>query len=167
MDLGFFTMPLHPPGRNYVETLKEDREAIIMADRLGFTEAYVGEHTTDLAETIPSCLMFLSSLVHATSKVKLGTGTLNLPNGHPAAFAANDGSDSLDDFTGLDSGLEILVHRRGEDDGSVRSSAEDNDAFELTFERVVHGHDVVAIDSAKVGDDGVVARGGEKFLGMA
>ena len=71
MDLGFFTMPLHPPGRNYIETLKEDREAIIMADRLGFTEAYVGEHTTDLAETIPSCLMFLSSLVHATSMVKL------------------------------------------------------------------------------------------------
>ena len=54
MELGFFTMPLHPPGRNYLETLKEDREAIIMADRLGFTEAYVGEHTTDLAETIPS-----------------------------------------------------------------------------------------------------------------
>jgi alkanesulfonate monooxygenase SsuD/methylene tetrahydromethanopterin reductase-like flavin-dependent oxidoreductase (luciferase family) len=89
MELGFFTMPLHPPGRNYIETLKEDREAIIMADRLGFNEAYVGEHTTDLAETIPSCLMFLSTLVHATSKVKLCTGTLNLPNGHPAAFAAN------------------------------------------------------------------------------
>ena len=89
MELGFFTMPLHPPGRNYLETLKEDREAVIMADRLGYNEAYVGEHTTDLAETIPSCLMFLSTLVHATSRVKLCTGTLNLPNGHPAAFAAN------------------------------------------------------------------------------
>ena len=89
MQLGYFTMPLHPPERNYVETLKEDREAIIMTDRLGFSEAYVGEHTTDLAETIPSCLMFLSSLAHDTSRVRLGTGTLNLPNGHPAAFAAN------------------------------------------------------------------------------
>lgn len=89
MELGFFTMPLHAPGRNYLETLKEDREAFIMADRLGYSEAYCGEHTTDLAETIPSCLMFLSSLVHATSRIRLGTGTLNLPNGHPAAFAAN------------------------------------------------------------------------------
>ncbi len=89
MQLGYFTMPLHPPGRNYIETLKEDREAILLADRLGFIEAYVGEHSTDLAETIPSCLMFLSSLVQATSRIKLGTGTLNLPNGHPAAFAAN------------------------------------------------------------------------------
>jgi alkanesulfonate monooxygenase SsuD/methylene tetrahydromethanopterin reductase-like flavin-dependent oxidoreductase (luciferase family) len=89
MKLGYFTMPLHPPGRNYRETLKEDREAILLADRLGFSEAYVGEHTTDLAETIPSCLMFLSSLVHDTKNITLGTGTLNLPNGHPAAFAAN------------------------------------------------------------------------------
>ena len=89
MKLGYFTMPLHPPGRNYLETLKEDREAILLADRLGFTEAFVGEHTTDLAETIPSCLMFLSTLVHDTKNITLGTGTLNLPNGHPAAFAAN------------------------------------------------------------------------------
>ena len=89
MKLGYFTMPLHPPGRNYIETLREDREAILLADRLGYCEAYVGEHSTDLAETIPSCLMFLSSLVHDTKRIILGTGTLNLPNGHPAAFAAN------------------------------------------------------------------------------
>lgn len=89
MQLGYFTMPLHPPGRNYIETLREDREAILLADRLGYIEAYVGEHSTDLAETIPSCLMFLSSLVHDTRRITLGTGTLNLPNGHPAAFAAN------------------------------------------------------------------------------
>ena len=89
MRLGYFTMPLHPPGRNYLETLKEDREAILLAEHLGFIEAFVGEHTTDLAETIPSCLMFLSTLVHDTKNIRLGTGTLNLPNGHPAAFAAN------------------------------------------------------------------------------
>ena len=34
MRLGYFTMPLHPPGRDYTATLKEDREAIILADRL-------------------------------------------------------------------------------------------------------------------------------------
>ena len=56
MKLGFFTMPIHPPERNYTQTLKEDREAIILADKLGFSEAFVGEHVTDLAETITSCL---------------------------------------------------------------------------------------------------------------
>ena len=64
MELGFFTMPLHPPGRNYRDTLREDREAILFAEELGFTEAFVGEHLTDSAETITSCLMFIASLVH-------------------------------------------------------------------------------------------------------
>jgi alkanesulfonate monooxygenase SsuD/methylene tetrahydromethanopterin reductase-like flavin-dependent oxidoreductase (luciferase family) len=88
MKLGYFTMPLHPPSRNYVETLKEDREAIILADRLGYSEAFVGEHVTDLAETITSCLTFIASLIHDTRQIKLGTGTVNLPNNHPAAVAA-------------------------------------------------------------------------------
>ena len=46
MKLSYFTMPLHPLERNYTETLKEDREAIILADRLGFAEAFAGEHIT-------------------------------------------------------------------------------------------------------------------------
>ena len=52
VKLGYFTMPLHPPGREYAETLAEDREAILLADRLGFAEAFVGEHVTDTAESV-------------------------------------------------------------------------------------------------------------------
>jgi alkanesulfonate monooxygenase SsuD/methylene tetrahydromethanopterin reductase-like flavin-dependent oxidoreductase (luciferase family) len=88
MNLGYFTMPLHPPTRNYAETLKEDRDAIVLADQLGFTEAYVGEHVTDLAETITDCATFLASLAPLTKRIKLCTGTVNLPNGHPAAIAS-------------------------------------------------------------------------------
>ena len=87
MKLGYFTMPLHPPGRPWVETLREDREAILLADRLGYTEAYVGEHATDAAESITSCVAFLASLVHDTKSIKLGTGTLNLSNSHPVTIA--------------------------------------------------------------------------------
>ena len=47
MRLGYFTMLIHPPEREYAATLAEDREAILLADRLGFAEAYVGEHVTD------------------------------------------------------------------------------------------------------------------------
>ncbi len=81
-------MPLHPPGRNIGETLSEDREAIIMADRLGFSEAYVGEHVTDAAETVTSSMIFLASLISDTKNIMLGTGTINVPNSHPAAIAA-------------------------------------------------------------------------------
>jgi alkanesulfonate monooxygenase SsuD/methylene tetrahydromethanopterin reductase-like flavin-dependent oxidoreductase (luciferase family) len=87
MNLGYFTMPLHPPGRDYVQTLTEDREAIVLADQLGFTEAFVGEHVTDVAESVTDSCVFLASLAHLTESITLGTGTVNLPNGHPAAIA--------------------------------------------------------------------------------
>ncbi len=89
MKLGTFMMPLHPPSRKPWETLREDREAIILADRLGYSEAFVGEHTTDLAENVTSCLMFLCSVAFETTQIRLGSGTLNMPNTHPAAVAAN------------------------------------------------------------------------------
>ncbi len=87
MDLGYFSMPLHPPGRDYLETLREDRDAVVLADRLGFTEAFIGEHVTDVAESVTDSAVFLASLAPLTSRIKLGTGTVNLPNGHPAAIA--------------------------------------------------------------------------------
>ena len=61
MKYSTFMMPLHPPGRNIVETLKEDQDAIILADQLGFSEAYVGEHVTDAAETVTSSMIFLAN----------------------------------------------------------------------------------------------------------
>ena len=88
MKLGYFTMPLHPVGKDWAQTLADDREAILLADTLGFEEAYIGEHVTDLAETITSCLVFIASLAHDTRRIRLGSGTLNLANRHPAAAAA-------------------------------------------------------------------------------
>ena len=81
-------MPLHPLGTDYVQTLDQDREAILLAEQLGFSEAFIGEHVTDLAETVTSCLVFIASLAYQTKQIKLGTGTVNLPNSHPARIAA-------------------------------------------------------------------------------
>src|SRR5256885_1688399 len=47
MNLGFFTMPIHPPEKDWRLSLREDREAFLLADELGFIEGYVGEHITD------------------------------------------------------------------------------------------------------------------------
>jgi alkanesulfonate monooxygenase SsuD/methylene tetrahydromethanopterin reductase-like flavin-dependent oxidoreductase (luciferase family) len=88
MDLGFFTMPIHPPGRHLVETLEEDREFVLLAEELGYTEGYIGEHITDAAETITSSLIFIAWLLRETRRIRLGTGTVNLPNHHPAMVAA-------------------------------------------------------------------------------
>ena len=87
MDYAYFTMPLHPFTRDYTTTLKEDRAAIQLADKLGFTEAFVGEHVTDRAEAITDCATFIASLIDSTKRIKLGTGTVNLPNNHPLQVA--------------------------------------------------------------------------------
>jgi alkanesulfonate monooxygenase SsuD/methylene tetrahydromethanopterin reductase-like flavin-dependent oxidoreductase (luciferase family) len=87
MKLGFFTMPIHPVGRDWRQTLKEDQDAFTLADRLGYCEGYVGEHATDLAENVTSCCMFLASLADRVKTMRLGTGTINLPNSHPANVA--------------------------------------------------------------------------------
>src|SRR3984957_12798841 len=89
MKLGFFTMPIHRLDKDWRQSLREDREAFILADELGFTEAYVGEHATDKAENITSAVAFLAWIAAATTKIRLGTGTINMPNTHPAAIAAN------------------------------------------------------------------------------
>src|SRR6187399_2324642 len=89
MNLGFFTMPIHPLEKDWRVSLREDREAFILADELGYVEGYVGEHHTDRAENITSSMMFICTLIEATKRIKLGTGTVNMPNNHPAAVAAN------------------------------------------------------------------------------
>jgi alkanesulfonate monooxygenase SsuD/methylene tetrahydromethanopterin reductase-like flavin-dependent oxidoreductase (luciferase family) len=88
MKLGFFTMPIHPIDKDWRQCLREDREAFILADELGYVEGYVGEHATDRAENITSCMIFIGTLIDATRHIKLGTGTINMPNSHPVAIAS-------------------------------------------------------------------------------
>ena len=66
----------------------EDREAIILADQLGFHDAFVGEHLTDKAENVTNSMIFLATLIHATKRVKLASGTSNLSHMHPTVIAA-------------------------------------------------------------------------------
>jgi alkanesulfonate monooxygenase SsuD/methylene tetrahydromethanopterin reductase-like flavin-dependent oxidoreductase (luciferase family) len=88
MQLGFFTMPVHPLDKDWRQCLAEDREAFELADELGFAEGYVGEHATDKAENITSCAMFIAWIGERAKRMRLGTGTVNMPNTHPVAVAS-------------------------------------------------------------------------------
>jgi len=88
MRLGVFMMPLHPPHRDPAQTLQEDREAVILADRLGFHDAFVGEHLTDKCENVTNSFIFLATLINETRTIKLATGTSNLSQSHPVLIAA-------------------------------------------------------------------------------
>ncbi|MEU6642771.1 LLM class flavin-dependent oxidoreductase [Saccharomonospora sp. NPDC046836] len=89
MRLGYFSMPLHPLGRPWRETLGEDREAVVLADRLGFHDAFIGEHLTDRHENITNSLLFLATLISDTERIRLATGTTNLSHQHPVLVAAH------------------------------------------------------------------------------
>jgi alkanesulfonate monooxygenase SsuD/methylene tetrahydromethanopterin reductase-like flavin-dependent oxidoreductase (luciferase family) len=89
MRLGYFTMPVHPVTRSPTDTLREDREIVILADELGFHDAFVGEHLTDLIENVTSSMVFQATLIHATKQIRLGTGTTNLSHLHPVLVACH------------------------------------------------------------------------------
>ncbi len=89
MKLGFFTQPVHPITRDYREVLREDQDAVILADELGYVDAFIGEHMTDLAEPITNCLVFIGTLIDKTKQITLGSGVVNLPSYHPVHVAAH------------------------------------------------------------------------------
>ena len=82
-------MPIHALGKDWRLSLREDREAFLLAEELGFSEAYVGEHITDRAENITSSVAFIAWIAAATRRIRLGTGTINMPNSHPGMVAAS------------------------------------------------------------------------------
>ncbi len=88
LKLGFFIQPVHPPSRPYADVLREDREAVMLADRLGYSEAFIGEHLMDRAETVTSSLAFIANMADACPSITFGTGVLPLANYHPAMAAA-------------------------------------------------------------------------------
>jgi alkanesulfonate monooxygenase SsuD/methylene tetrahydromethanopterin reductase-like flavin-dependent oxidoreductase (luciferase family) len=88
LNLGFFIQPVHPPARDYADVLREDREAVVLADSFGYREAFIGEHLVDAAETITSSLAFIAGLADACPSITFGTGVLPLANYHPAMAAA-------------------------------------------------------------------------------
>jgi alkanesulfonate monooxygenase SsuD/methylene tetrahydromethanopterin reductase-like flavin-dependent oxidoreductase (luciferase family) len=98
INLGMFAMPIHPPEREYATILREDQDAVILADQLGFSEFYMGEHHTSSLERVTNPLIFLASVADRTKNIRLGSGVLNLPQMHPVAVASNVAM--LDQLTG-------------------------------------------------------------------
>ena len=88
MELGLFTQPVHRPEKPWDQALAEDREAIILADQLGFSEAWIGEHFTTKAEQIPAPLMFMATLLKEAPSIRFATGVINLPYHNPVVVAA-------------------------------------------------------------------------------
>ena len=88
MELGLFLQPVHRNEKPWGTALQEDRETVLLAEQLGFSEVWIGEHYSTKAEQIPAPLMFLATLIQETSTIRFGTGVINLPYHDPAIVAA-------------------------------------------------------------------------------
>ena len=87
MELGFFTMPLHPPGSDYTTSLDDDLNQVVVLDELGYKEAWIGEHFTSEWENIPNPDLFIAQAIPMTKDIILGTGVTCMPNHDPFMIA--------------------------------------------------------------------------------
>jgi len=87
MKLGFFTMPLHPPGADLTRTMDDDMDQIVFLDELGYQEAWIGEHFTFEWENIPSPELFIAKALGLTKNIVFGTGVTCMPIHNPASVA--------------------------------------------------------------------------------
>ena len=88
LRFGMFMGPFHATNLDPSYALERDLRTIELLDRLGYDEAWIGEHMSCTTEPISAPMMFLASLIHRTKNIRFGTGVIALPNHHPAVVAA-------------------------------------------------------------------------------
>jgi len=87
MQFGLFMMPLHPPHRAFADGYDRDVAQIVLADQLGFREAWVGEHLTERWENAPAPDLLLAQCLALTKRIMLGTGVTLLALHNPVYLA--------------------------------------------------------------------------------
>ncbi|HUV09496.1 MAG TPA: LLM class flavin-dependent oxidoreductase [Acidimicrobiia bacterium] len=87
MRFGVFLAPFHAVGQNPTLALERDLDLLVHLDRLGFDEAWIGEHHSGGVETIASPEVFIAAAAERTRHLRLGSGVNSLPYHHPLLLA--------------------------------------------------------------------------------
>jgi limonene 1,2-monooxygenase len=83
LRFGIFLAPFHPAGESPTLALERDLELIVHLDRLGYDEAWIGEHHSAGSEIIASPEIFIATAAERTRHIKLGTGVTSLTYHNP------------------------------------------------------------------------------------
>jgi limonene 1,2-monooxygenase len=84
MRFGIFMAPFHAPvGQNPTYALQRDVELVQLLDRLGYDEAWFGEHHSCGVEIIGDPMLMIAHCAALTRHIRLGTGVLSLPYHNP------------------------------------------------------------------------------------
>jgi limonene 1,2-monooxygenase len=87
MRFGVFMAPFHKVGEHPTVALERDLDLLVHLDRLGFDEAWIGEHHSGGFEIIASPEVFIATAAERTRHIKLGSGVNSLPYHQPLMLA--------------------------------------------------------------------------------
>jgi len=98
MKFGIFMAPFHRVGENPRLCFERDLELIEWLDKLGYDEAFIGEHHSSGWEIIPSPEIMMAVAAARTRRIMLGSGVVSIPYHHP--FNVANRFAMLDQITG-------------------------------------------------------------------
>ena len=87
LEHGIFMAPYHDVDENPTVALRRDLELIEHIDRLGFKEAWFGEHHSTGWEIIGSPELMIAAAAERTHRIRLGTGVVSMPYHNPLMVA--------------------------------------------------------------------------------
>ena len=87
MKFGAFIPPQNKVGLNPHLAIKRAIALVEHLDRLGYHEAWLGEHHSGGAEIVGSPEVLLANIAPRTDNIRLGTGVISLPYHHPFQVA--------------------------------------------------------------------------------
>ncbi|HEX3785328.1 MAG TPA: LLM class flavin-dependent oxidoreductase [Pseudonocardiaceae bacterium] len=83
LRFGAFLPPIHPLGESPTWWLRHDLDLMAHLDRLGFDEAWIGEHHSTGRDIIASPEIFIAAAAERTTRIRLGTGMTSVTYHHP------------------------------------------------------------------------------------
>ncbi len=97
LRFGAFIAPHFPSNEHPSLAMEEDMDRVVLMERLGFEEAWIGEHHSSGWEINGSPELFAAAVSQRTSRIKLGMGVVSLPYHNP--FMVADRIRQLDHIT--------------------------------------------------------------------
>jgi limonene 1,2-monooxygenase len=83
LEHGLFIAPYHAIEENPALALRRDLELVEYVDKLGYTEAWFGEHHSTGFEIISSPELMIAAAAEITKRIRLGTGVISAPYHNP------------------------------------------------------------------------------------
>jgi limonene 1,2-monooxygenase len=87
LRFGIFMAPFHIAGENPTLAIERDLELVAHLDRLGYDEAWIGEHHSAGSEIIACPEIFIAAAAERTRHIKLGTGVVSVAYHNPFLVA--------------------------------------------------------------------------------